>query len=175
MPGRIQPHDDRAAAGARRNHRPRQAASPTRHAHLSGRMHPLGASGRTGHRDGRRANHQHQAGPRGRIRRSQARARCRAGGGHSGMVRRHARIGHRTRAQHRARDAAELHASGRCLGQQALLGARHHSSARGSNAARNHRRSRRARLRLRTRPRFSRFHHRPAGNHLDRCPISFNC
>ena len=46
--------------------------------------------------------------------------------GHSGVVRGNARSGHRTRAQHRAVDAAEFRAAGRCLGQQALLEARHH-------------------------------------------------
>ncbi len=60
----------------------------------------------------------------------------------------------------------ELHASGRCLGQQALLVARYHPAARGSDAARNHRRSRRAGLRLRTRSRISRFHNRPPGIHV---------
>ncbi len=62
--------------GARRNHRPRQAAVAAPDAHLPGRVHPLGASCRTGHPSGRLAHHQHQAGPRGRIRRGAQRTRC---------------------------------------------------------------------------------------------------
>ena len=83
------------------------------------------------------AHHQHQAGARRRIRRSQARARCRARRGHPCLVRRHAGSRHRPGAQHRARHTSEFHAAGRRLGQQALLGARYHPTARGSDAARN--------------------------------------
>ena len=55
--------------------------------------------------------------------------------GDSGVVRRHAGSGHRPRAQHRAGDAAEFHAAGRRLGQQALLEARHHPAGGGNDAA----------------------------------------
>ena len=47
-------------------------------------------------------------GPRGRIRGSQAGARCRASGRHPGVVRRHARIRHRPRAQYRALHACRI-------------------------------------------------------------------
>ncbi len=106
------------------------------------------ASCRAGHPPARLRHHQYQAGPRGRLPRGEARSRCRAGRGHSRVVRRHAGGRHRARAQHRAFDAAEFHAAGRCLGQQALLEARHHSARRRDHAARDHRRARRARLRL---------------------------
>ena len=48
----------------------------------------------------------------------------------SRVVRRNAGGGHRSRAQYRAGDAAEFRFAGRCVGQQALLGARHHCAAR---------------------------------------------
>ena len=95
----------------------------------------------------------------GGFREAQARARCRAGGRHSGVVRRHAGSGHRPRAQHRAGDAAEFRAAGRRLGQQALLEAGHHSAGGGDHAARHHRDARRAGLRLRARPRLHPQHH----------------
>ena len=66
----------------------------------------------------------------GGFREAQARARCGAGRGHSGLVRRHAGSRHRPRAQHRALHAAEFRAAGRCFGQQALLEARHHPARR---------------------------------------------
>ena len=53
-------------------------------------------------------HHQHQTGPRRRIPRGQARSRFRAGARHPGVVRRHARIRHRPRAQHRALHAARI-------------------------------------------------------------------
>ena len=59
--GRVQPDDDRAAAGARRNHRSRGLAGAARHAHLPGRMHPHRASRRTGHPPARLRHPQHQA------------------------------------------------------------------------------------------------------------------
>ena len=77
-------------------------------------------------------HHQYQAGPRGRIPRSQARARRRPAARHSGVVRGDARIGNRPRAQYRAVDAAEFRAARRCIGEQAILGARHHRAGGGS-------------------------------------------
>ncbi len=69
---------------------------------------------------------QHQAGPRRRLPRRQTDSRFRPRPPHSGVVRRHARIRHRPRAQHCALDAPRLHAARRRLRQQALLDARHH-------------------------------------------------
>ena len=84
-------------------------------------------------------------------------------------------VGHRPRAQHRARDAAEFRAARRRLGQQALLGARHHPAAGGSDAARNHRGARRAGLRLRSRSRLPRLHHRARRKPTRaRCPTFFS-
>ena len=111
--------------GARRHHRPRRIAGQARHAHLPGRVHPLGASCRAGHPAGRLRHHQHQAGARGRLPRSPARARRGAGRRHSRVVRRDAGSRHGPRAQHRARHAAEFRPAGRRFGQPALLGARH--------------------------------------------------
>jgi hypothetical protein len=95
-------------------------------ADLPGRIDPQPARRAGGHRDGVVPDHQHQAGPRGRILRGDRRAQRGAGAGHSGLVRRNAGVGHRARAQHRALDAGELHAAGRCFGVGALLGRRHH-------------------------------------------------
>ncbi len=69
--GRLLPDDDRAAAGPRRHHRPRRVAGAAADAHLPGRI----ASARAHHaaqaiRLRRLRNYQHQAGPRGRVRRS---------------------------------------------------------------------------------------------------------
>ena len=54
----------------------------------------------------------------------------------SGVVRRHARIRHRPRAQHRAQHASEFHSARRRFRQRALLEAGHHRAGSGSDAAR---------------------------------------
>ena len=64
---RVLPDDDRAAAGARRHHRPRRVAGRAPDADLPGRMHPFGAPRRAGDPAERLRDHQHQAGPRGRL------------------------------------------------------------------------------------------------------------
>ena len=109
---------------------------------------------RAGHPAARLRHHQHQAGPRGRLRRSAARARRGAGGRHSGVVRRHAGSRHRPRAQRGAGHAAQFRAARRRLGQPALLEARHHPAGGRDHPARHHRDPRRAGLRLRARSRF---------------------
>ncbi len=57
----------------------------------------------------------------------------------------HARIRHRARAQYRAFHAAEFRSAGRCVGQQAILDARHHLAGGGSLVAGHHHRSHRRR------------------------------
>ena len=96
------------------------------HADLPGRVDPQPARCAGGDRDGVLPDHQHQAGPRGRILRGDCGAQRGAGARHSGLVRRHAGDRHRPRAQHRALDAGELLAARRCLGVRALLGRGHH-------------------------------------------------
>ena len=143
-------------------------------ADLPGRMHPLGAPGRSRRSTmdaGRIINI--KLGRVGGFAEAKTRARCRAGGGRSGVVRRNAGSGHRARAQHRAVDAAEFHAAGRRLGEQALLGARHHHAGGGNDAARDHRGARRAGIRIRSRSRFPATPSRSAGKRP--CPISSSC
>ena len=123
---RLRPADDRAAAVARRFLLPLHAAKAAANAHLPGRIHPQPARCAGGHRDGVVPDHQHQAGPRGRLLRGHRRAQRGAGARHSGLVRRHAGVRHRPRAQHRALDAGKLHAARRCFRLGALLGRGHH-------------------------------------------------
>ena len=80
---------------------------------------------------GERADHQHQAGARRRIRRVEGDSRSLPAQRDSRVVRRHARERHRSRAQRGARVAAELHAAGRSLAELALLGARHRDARSG--------------------------------------------
>ena len=148
---RVRPDDDRAAAGARRHHRPRRAAGQARRR----RSAWTNASAS--------AHHAEQAirlracriiniklGRVGGFRGSAARPRRGAGGGHSGVVRRHARI--------RASAARTTSRSRRCpnfvLPGDVSASARYWArdiiapASRG-HAARDHRRARRAGLRLR--------------------------
>ena len=125
-------------------------------ADLPRRVHPHRAPRRAGDPAARLRHHQHQARTRRRLRRGEdAFTTSRRRAGIPGVVRRHARSRHRPRAQHRALHAAQLRPARRRLGQQALLEARHHRPAGRSHAARHDRSPRRARLRLRARPRTS--------------------
>ena len=84
----------------------------------------------------------------GGFARGEACSRYVRGGGNSGVVRRHAGSGNRPRAQHRAFDAAELHAAGRCIGEQSVLEARHDFASCRDHAAGNDCGARRAGIRV---------------------------
>ena len=123
---RVLPDDDRAAAGARRHHRSRRAASRSW-------IRPFASTNASAPRT--MPSRPSACAPAASsisssaawaVSRGEARPRCGAGGGHSGVVRRHAGSGHRPRAQYRALHAAQFRAAGRRVGQQALLDARHY-------------------------------------------------
>ncbi len=106
---RIQPDDDRAAAGARRHHRSRHLAGAARNADLPRRMHPHAriTPSKPSHCSACRIINI-KLGRVGGFHAAKQSPRCRARARHSGVVRRHARIRHRPRAQHRAFDAAQI-------------------------------------------------------------------
>ena len=137
---RVLPDDDRAAAGARRHHRPRRACkrgSKRRSAWMNAsarRTTPSRPSGLRacgiiniklgrvgGFREAKRVHDVAQA--------AGIPVWC------GGML----EAGHRARAQHRAGDAAQFRAARRCFGEQALLGARHHHPPVETTARGNHR------------------------------------
>ena len=98
---RVRPDDDRAAARLRRRR--------CDHAALQRRLKTpicLDESiktvpiARDAHRRRRLPHHQHQAGPRRRLRGIDRAARSLRRARHSGVARRHARVGHRPRRQH---------------------------------------------------------------------------
>ncbi len=88
-------------------------------------------------RDRRMPHHQHQSRTRGRIQRGQEDSRHLPRPEDSSLVRRHARIRHRPRPQHRAFDAGEFQPARRRLCLQALLEGRHHRSGSAGFAARD--------------------------------------
>jgi O-succinylbenzoate synthase len=161
--GRIQPHDDRAAARARRDHRPREAAGATqdpicldeciRSAHQAEQAIAMDAGriiniklGRVGgFAEAKRVHDVAQA----------AGIPVWCGGMlESGIGRAH-NIALSTLPNFTL--PGDVSASKRYWTRDII------QPARGSHAARNHRRSRRAGLRLRARSRIYRFHHRPPG------------
>ena len=123
---RARPDDDRAAAGARRPRAPRRAAAAAAGRRSASTSRSPSLDRAQDMVDARqRPDHQHQAGPRRRLRRRVAiHDFCREHGD-SRVVRRHARERRRARVQRGARVAAELHAAGRREPERALLGARH--------------------------------------------------
>ena len=153
---RLRPADDRAAARARRHGRPRRPAACAPHRHLPRRVDrharaaaqalALGSCRLINIKIGRVGGYTEALGIHD-ICQSARRA---------GLVRRHARMRHRPRAQRRAGEPAELLAAGRHLREQAVLGARRdHEAVRGRG--RRHRRGADgARHRRRHRPRIPR-------------------
>ena len=119
--GRLRPDDGRAAAGLGRHRGPRRAAAPDPHAGVPRRVDPLRRRRAPRARPGRLPDHQHQGGPRGRLRGELWPSTTCAARGVPGLVRRHARVRHRAAGERAPADAARLHAARRHLGQRALL------------------------------------------------------
>ena len=104
----------------------RRVATPARNSDLPRRMHSRHRACACRDRPGRLSHHQHKTRPRWRPYTSSAATRSLPVEVDSRMVRRHARIGHRARAQYCDVLAAKFLPAGRCFREPSLLGRRYH-------------------------------------------------
>ncbi len=134
---RLRPPDDRAAARARRPPGSRRAAPGIDDSHLPRREHRLGPRGAAGPGSRMLRHRQPEGGPGRRLLAGPRDPRPVPVARRAGVVRRHAGVGDRARAQHRAGEPAGLHAAGRHLGQPPLLRPRHHRAGGGGERGRD--------------------------------------
>ena len=121
----VRPHDDRAAARARRHRAARRTAEAAQDADLPRRIDHRPRQGAGHGRARQRAHREHQGRPRRRVHAVDRDPRFLPGTRRAGLVRRHARERRRPRVQRGDRVAAEFHPARRRESERALLGARH--------------------------------------------------